>query len=275
MNSMIDLPNTLQDMLALPRVHFRDRSLLPEVSGIYFVLYGAAQIRLAYVGKAENLRKRWVGHHRLPECHLLDTLGLAVELAWLELPSSDLDLAERLLIGRMLPPLNDRHGLSQARKRLSAETDRDLRTAAEIVSDYRARKEHAFELLASDDFWNACNSDDGDLLCVWAYPDGSALCDFNELWSQSDAHKLAPSRVPCPPSFAANTSGAAVPAPDYSATAAERRSWLCSVARQVDSWLVGVAAHQAAAVSSSVRREVLAALAQESSIEEQLTTADV
>jgi excinuclease UvrABC nuclease subunit len=52
----------IEKIQRLPSVTFRERTLLPRVSGVYFVFntYG----ELLYVGKAKNLRERWRYHHR-------------------------------------------------------------------------------------------------------------------------------------------------------------------------------------------------------------------
>src|SRR6266542_423997 len=99
------LPRTLDEILRLPRVTFLDRGLLPPAAGIYFVLFEATPVRLAYIGKAESFRARWIGHHREPDFQLLTTLGIAVEIAWAEVTVADLDQAEREMVATFKPPL--------------------------------------------------------------------------------------------------------------------------------------------------------------------------
>ena len=89
---------------------------------------------------------------------------------------------------------------------------------------------------------------------------------MNELWSYRDSHPLSAFRVPTPPAFVANTTGAVVPAEGFHATSAERRQWLHEVALQVDAWLAAVASYHALCASAEVRRDVLIALAKEPSV---------
>ncbi len=262
------LPSTLEEILSLPRVHFRDRGHLPSRSGVYFILYESGLARLAYIGKAENFQKRWVGHHRLPECQLLDMLGIPIEIAWSEVPLEYLRNAEDYLIKSLLPPLNDRISLGHNRRRLSIPRQSNFTNASEILSDFDARKEHAFELLQSEELWDQCNDEDGDLLCVWPFPNGIVLCDVNYLFMYEDSHDLYPSRVPYPPKFRANHSGIVQPKVHYAATTSERQEWTRAVARQVDSFLLAIASTHGASVNVAVRREVLGKLATTSTLEE-------
>jgi hypothetical protein len=52
-------------ILTLPRVSLRFKDLLPEYSGVYYVLDETNTVW--YIGKAKNIRKRWQGktHHRI------------------------------------------------------------------------------------------------------------------------------------------------------------------------------------------------------------------
>ncbi|MDZ8223395.1 hypothetical protein [Nostoc sp. ChiVER01] len=57
--------NQNEYILQLPHINIKNRELLPENSGIYYVL--DEQFIVWYVGQAKNLRSRWAGdsHHRL------------------------------------------------------------------------------------------------------------------------------------------------------------------------------------------------------------------
>ena len=57
--------NATEFILQLPNISIKNRELLPENSGIYYVL--DEQFIVWYVGQAKNLRSRWAGdsHHRL------------------------------------------------------------------------------------------------------------------------------------------------------------------------------------------------------------------
>ena len=269
MINLSNLPRSLEEVLKLPNVHFIDRTLLPNESGIYFVIFEAQKQRLAYVGKAENLRMRWAGHHREPEMWLLTCLGIPVDIAWIEVEKEYLKTAEKFLIEVFRPPLNDIHTLETKRRSLVRNNVRaNIKTVAEVLQDYRDRKYQAVTLLQSDEFWEVCNSDDGDLICPWIYPDGFILFSINDLCDYRDTHNIMPSRVPCPPSFAADDSSSIVPKEGYVATNAEKRHWLNEVAQQIDAWLVAVAYYRATQISPSAVRQMLQALSSEETVEE-------
>ncbi|WP_144429524.1 GIY-YIG nuclease family protein [Myxococcus hansupus] len=97
------LPLTRDDVLKLQRVVFQDRGQLPVESGIYFVLYGEPPERIAYIGKAKNFQKRWVGHHRIPEFILLTKLYIPVSIAWVVVPIVELESNEMFLISTFAP----------------------------------------------------------------------------------------------------------------------------------------------------------------------------
>lgn len=83
----------------LPRLPLSDRLKLPNISGIYFIVY---KDRVLYVGKAKSLARRWTGrHHRLEEFK-----GYEVEIRWLAWPESELVEGERTAIALLSPPLN-------------------------------------------------------------------------------------------------------------------------------------------------------------------------
>lgn len=54
-----------EHILQLPHISLKSRDLLPEQSGIYYIL--DTQFIIWYIGQAKNLRSRWSGnnHHRL------------------------------------------------------------------------------------------------------------------------------------------------------------------------------------------------------------------
>lgn len=269
MINLSTLPRSLEEVLKLPNVHFIDRTLLPNESGIYFVIFEAQKQRLAYVGKAENLRMRWAGHHREAELWLLTCLGIPVDIAWIEVEKEYLKTAEKFLIEVFRPPLNDIHTLETKRRNLVRNNVRaNIKTVPEVLQDYRDRKYQAVNLLQSDEFWEVCNSDDGDLICPWIYSDGFILFSINDLCDYRDTHNIMPSRVPYPPSFAADDSSSIVPKEGYVATNAEKRHWLNEVAQQIDAWLVAVAHYHATQISPSAVRQMLQALSSEETVEQ-------
>ena len=266
--NLSDLPRSLEEILHLPNIHFIDRTLLPNESGLYFVIFEAKEQRLAYVGKAENLRMRWAGHHREPELWLLTSLGMPVDIAWIEVDKEYLDAAEKFLIEVFSPPLNDIHTLQTRRRRAGKNSSQYMKTPSEVLQDYRDRRFNAVELLRSNAFWEACNSEDGDLICPWVYPDGSRLYSINNMEIIYDIHNILPSKVPFPPAFVADDSSTIQPKEGYVATSAEKRRWLNEVAQQIDAWLIAVAYYNAVQISPSVVRQTLQSLSKEETVEE-------
>src|SRR5690349_19308177 len=56
----------IEKIQALPSLAFRHRQFLPDVPVIYFVLDDSVP-ELLYVGRTNNLEKRWKDHHRTPQ----------------------------------------------------------------------------------------------------------------------------------------------------------------------------------------------------------------
>jgi hypothetical protein len=273
MVSAPSLPRALDDVFGLPRVKFLDRGLLPAASGLYYVLIEAKAPRLVYIGKADALRGRWTGHHREPDCELLLRVGIPVEIAFLAFPKDGLGAAEKEQIALFRPPLNDEATARTRAHRISIAAP-GFSTAAEILQDFRERRASALEAISSDAFWEECNGNDGDLLCLWPYPDQAVSLSVHDVWDYRDNHPITPFRVPCPPAIRANlSSGWVGPKEGFVANSAERRAWCVDVALRVDAWLVAVAQHHAASVSGSVLSEVLAALAKEETLAKMLTRA--
>ncbi len=83
----------------------RNRSSLPDQSGIYFVIDNQNQI--LYIGQAKSLRSRWTGksHHRYKQ---FARKGLdKIFLCYIEASASELDTLEKNYINQFKPPLND------------------------------------------------------------------------------------------------------------------------------------------------------------------------
>lgn len=260
------LPLTLTDVLSLQRIGFQNRGQLPVGSGIYFVLYGDPPGRIAYIGKAKNVQRRWIGHHRIPEFTLLSKLFIPVDIAWVSVPVDDLDETEAFLISTFGPPLNDGLTLDVAKSRMLPSVG-PSQSPEGILEEFRARRENAIDLLVTEEFWNVCNDDDGDLLCVWPYVDDAVMVEFDMLWAQNDNHDTQPSRVIMPPLIRANDSGIVAPNREYEASWTERLDWTLQVARQVDSFLMAIVCSHIAALDEEARRQVLSLIAREPGVE--------
>lgn len=89
------------DFSVLPSVPLDQRSKLPPVPGIYFVIDSLRQIQ--YIGRSVNLRNRWGVHHRINQ---LERIG-GVRIVWLEVSEpSLLPSIEAALIDWFTPSLN-------------------------------------------------------------------------------------------------------------------------------------------------------------------------
>ncbi|MFQ4139038.1 GIY-YIG nuclease family protein [Nodosilinea sp. PGN35] len=86
-------------------VTFSERNLLPTTSGIYVVV--DSENFVWYVGKAKNLKNRWLGraHHRYPQL-IRSSKKLQHRICWKIVPITELDKQEQLYIDKFKPELN-------------------------------------------------------------------------------------------------------------------------------------------------------------------------
>ncbi|NJK27351.1 MAG: excinuclease ABC subunit C [Coleofasciculaceae cyanobacterium SM2_3_26] len=93
------------EILQLPKVALRAKQLLPEHSGIYYVL-DAEDNTVWYIGKAKNICKRWQGktHHRIYQLEAQRKRDFAIYYE--EIPESRLDDVEKQRIEKYHPHLN-------------------------------------------------------------------------------------------------------------------------------------------------------------------------
>lgn len=101
--NMPELPQSVEDVLRLPSLALSQRSLLPDVPGVYLAV-GAN--RVLYIGQSVSLKARWTGsaHHRYPELNAIEGL----RLYWYEVTSEEsLREVEAKLIERFNPPVNN------------------------------------------------------------------------------------------------------------------------------------------------------------------------
>lgn len=91
------------DLSQLPYISLSQLAQLPTCTGIYFAIDSAE--RVLYVGKTDNLLKRWKNHHRW---HQLDEIHqkTPVRIAWLIWNQEDLASAEIYFINRYNPLFN-------------------------------------------------------------------------------------------------------------------------------------------------------------------------
>ncbi len=90
-------------ILGLPKVLLQAKQLLPEYSGIYYVLDEDNQVW--YIGKAKNIRKRWQGkaHHRI---YQLKAQKKNFTIYYESVSEYQLDFVEKERIEKYQPHLN-------------------------------------------------------------------------------------------------------------------------------------------------------------------------
>ena len=93
------------EILNLPKVSLETKELLPEYSGIYYVVDENKLVW--YVGKAKNIRKRWQGksHHRIYQLKQLRHKNF--NIYYEKVNSSQLVLREKQQIEKYSPHLNN------------------------------------------------------------------------------------------------------------------------------------------------------------------------
>ncbi|MFB2877135.1 GIY-YIG nuclease family protein [Floridanema aerugineum] len=93
-----------EHLLQLPHISLKSRELLPEKSGIYYVL--DEQLIIWYIGQAKNLQSRWSGnnHHRLYQLQKQRKKQFTIYYEFV--PELQLDAIERQRIEQFNPQLN-------------------------------------------------------------------------------------------------------------------------------------------------------------------------
>lgn len=84
----------------LPFLPIQRKADLPKISAVYF-LVSASQV--IYVGKTNNLRHRFVFHHKTKQA---SQKYADVKIAWLQCDPKDLSHTEKHFIIQLNPPLN-------------------------------------------------------------------------------------------------------------------------------------------------------------------------
>lgn len=94
-----------KDIFTLPSVPFYDRSTLPSIAGLYFVVLPELGRRgtLLYIGQSQDIRQRWVNHHRANQMwvdYRIHWIGCGDDAERLQ--------TEAILIRDYRPPWNDK-----------------------------------------------------------------------------------------------------------------------------------------------------------------------
>ncbi|MGL5832473.1 MAG: GIY-YIG nuclease family protein [Waterburya sp.] len=118
------------EILHLPKVSLETKELLPEYSGIYYVVDENKIVW--YVGKAKNLRKRWQGksHHRIYQLKQLKHKYFDIHYESVDL--SQLDQREKQQIAKYTPHLNN----SPVKNKKVHPTETLLRETIATISDF-------------------------------------------------------------------------------------------------------------------------------------------
>ncbi|MBW4535055.1 MAG: GIY-YIG nuclease family protein [Pleurocapsa minor HA4230-MV1] len=89
----------------LPSINLLNRDKLPQRAGIYFAVDDKK--RLLYVGKAQNLYKRWLNHHRFAQLEKINKKN-TIMLKWYECENKEeiLTSLENYFIETYFPELN-------------------------------------------------------------------------------------------------------------------------------------------------------------------------
>ncbi|MBD2067626.1 GIY-YIG nuclease family protein [Leptolyngbya sp. FACHB-671] len=87
---------------------YREKYLLPQESGIYYVL-NLKTHSILYIGRARNIRKRWTSHHREVDVSCLAKVfgDYFISIAWELRPAQGLEKAESRRIRMFDPPFNN------------------------------------------------------------------------------------------------------------------------------------------------------------------------
>ena len=91
----------IENILDLNKVRYQDKHLLPQAACVYFVV---AQASILYIGKAANLNKRWIAHHK----HSVISAVSDVCIYYLQVAPSNLSDYEGQLIRKFKPLLNEK-----------------------------------------------------------------------------------------------------------------------------------------------------------------------
>lgn len=118
------------EILSLPKVSLETKELLPEYSGIYYVVDENKIVW--YVGKATNIRKRWQGksHHRIYQLKQLKHKYFDIYYENINL--SELDQREKQQIAKYTPHLNN----SPVKIKKVRPTETLLRETIAKISDF-------------------------------------------------------------------------------------------------------------------------------------------
>ena len=94
------------DLTSLPFVDIKDKTKLPEASGVYIVV--DADLKPLYIGKSVNMRRRWYTHYLASRFCQME----GVKILYMCLNREVIEFAEFQLIAHYKPYWNKRKGKS-------------------------------------------------------------------------------------------------------------------------------------------------------------------
>lgn len=127
---LLDLLDNFQ-LDKLPYVDFLNKDHLPETAGIYFIV--DKDYKILYVGKAQNLKNRWIGHHRYDQLKTINK-KINIKILWYSCKNEEnaLTQLENYFIATYYPVLNQTK--VEAKKITPAEIE--LRNTLVKISKY-------------------------------------------------------------------------------------------------------------------------------------------
>lgn len=134
---------SLEDIFRFPSIPFDNLKLtksLPDIPAIYFAAgQMCCKTEIFYIGKTENLRKRWCNHHRHSDLVVIQAIGIEVFVYWMQCECDRLTEIEESLITKFTPPLN----------RLVSTSRKVIRTGEEIYASQKTKAVEKEDLLFS------------------------------------------------------------------------------------------------------------------------------
>jgi hypothetical protein len=98
---------------SLPCLPLEEKASFPDTPGIYIAIDSLGDIQ--YIGRANNIKKRWLNHHKYSD--LLKLGNIRIHYKVIE-DEKNLTLAEKQLIKHFQPPLNNVwHGIKATKGR--------------------------------------------------------------------------------------------------------------------------------------------------------------
>lgn len=116
----------IKDYLHFPSVHLDEKDFLPESPGVYFVSSPSGV--LVYIGRSENIQRRWANHNRWSSFSSLADKGLNLRIYFLV--THDYVLEEIKYINALMPLSNRETRVPRSDKKLIELQSKTIQTLA-------------------------------------------------------------------------------------------------------------------------------------------------